>query len=171
MRTLRRIQLPSVRMMFAIALVAMVVRAMVPVGWMVASDPVTGGFTLELCTGKMTLAGPAHTPAPEASQHAGHDDPHAHHMAMPDEAMSVAGHDMHADHGAPAGPDEHDHDYAEPACPVAMASFAGAADLPVILGEPPVYGAIDHELPPLRGPPAARVVAAPMPARGPPLFI
>lgn len=169
MRQFRRIDLASLKMMFAIALAAMIVRAMVPVGWMIAHDPETGRITLELCSGKSTLAAPVQASQTPAQHHADHHDPHAHHMGHHD--MAEASHDMHDGHGAQDAPGDHDHDYSEPACPVAMASVVGVSDTPALTGEPVVFASIDHELPPVRGPPAARIIAAPMPARGPPLFI
>lgn len=179
MNTLRRIDLASLKMMFAIALAAMVVRAMVPSGWMIMADPETGRPSIQLCSGKMFVPAPAAEPA--ASTHTAHGDHAGHDMA--DMHAGHHGHDMHGaahDHHAvhtsdPATPaadhGDHDHTIAEVPCPFALSSLVGLAGEAVLSLEPHMPAAPDRAVPPVRGPPATRVIHASLPARGPPSFI
>lgn len=172
MRTLRRIDLASLKMLFAIALAAMVVRAMVPAGWMIMADPETGRPRIQLCSGKMLVqASAAETAISTHAAHGDHAGHHGHDMH--------ASHDMHADHGmtvdtplAPAA-DQGDHDHAidEVPCPFALSSLVGLSDDVLIALEPHIPASADRAVPPVRGPPAARIIHAPLPARGPPFFI
>ncbi|MEQ9315843.1 MAG: hypothetical protein RLN72_08310 [Henriciella sp.] len=169
MRTLRRIDLASLKMMFAIALAAMVVRAMVPSGWMIMADPETGRPSIQLCSGKMFVPAAADEPAdPEHAAHGDHAGHHGH-------DMHGGAHDQHAAHKSePATPvsddGEHDHGIAEVPCPFALSSLVGLAGDPLLALEPHIPASIDRAVPPVRGPPAARVIHAPLPARGPPSF-
>lgn len=171
MRTLRRIDLASLKMMFAIALAAMVVRAMVPSGWMIMADPETGQPRIQLCSGKMLVEAP--TAAVPATARQAHVDHSAHHGAdkhggadVNTNAMMTDGPQMPA-----GGHDEHDHGIAEVPCPFALSSLVGLAGDVFLTLEPHIPAAPDRAVPPVRGPPAVRIVHAPLPSRGPPSLV
>ncbi|MGB3624580.1 MAG: hypothetical protein WA989_02050 [Henriciella sp.] len=161
MRTLRRRHLASLKMLFAIALAAMVVRAMVPAGWMIMADPVTGQPSIQLCSGKMTVASPvAATSVYAHGDHHGHD--------MQGDAHDGRAMDLGEQTKAPPDQGDHDHDLTEVPCPFALSSVLGLAGEGLPSLDPHVPAAPDRAVPPVRGPPAARIIQAPLPARGPP---
>ena len=168
MRGLGIFWLASMRVIISAAFIALLMRAMVPDGWMVMADPVTGRASLQPCTGRMVISLGSETGA-----HAGHE---GHQMA--DMADS---HDAHHDHHdahrgvgespqQTSAPDHGDHAVA-PTCPFAMSSLVAETGEAFVLLEPHLPAAPDRAVPPARGPPAYRVIYAPLPARGPPSFV
>ena len=167
MRGLGIFWLASMRVVISAAFIALLMRAMVPDGWMVMADPVTGHASLQPCTGRMVISLAGGTGA-----HAGHE---GHQMA------DMAGsHDAHQGHHAQHGggmspqqtsaPDHGDHAVA-PTCPFAMSSLVAETGEAFVLLEPHLPAAPDRAVPPARGPPVRRFIHAPLPARGPPSFV
>ena len=140
-------RLSMFRAVATLMLVAMLVRAAVPTGWMIAPAETGGGFTIELCSGRTVVVDPV------TRQVTGlHGD------EEPDQSSDSAPDGDHSDPGHMAP------------CPYAVASILMQADAGHVFDVPALRRNNDRTLPPLRAPPASRVITAPLPARGPPLF-
>ncbi|WP_373006227.1 hypothetical protein [Hyphomonas sp.] len=143
---MRRGLLPRILRFQAIAgvmLVALLVRAAVPTGWM-AAPSADGGFTIALCSGRT--------------------------VTLDLQSRRVAGLDGD-DQPADSGQDgDHSDPSHMPPCAFAVASILDQAGQSAAFVAPVVLDAADRSLPQTRAPPAARTITAPLPARGPPLF-
>ena len=147
-----------IQFLMRLAFLALIVRALIPAGWMVAADPETGRPSLQLCTGTISVrAAMTGDTAPSADMHAHHEG--GHHRT---EHQPVDQTELPAEHG--------DHTYAETPCPIAFASVIGPASLIPDLPQPTLQPAPDRAVPPVRGPPTRRWLFAPLPPRGPPTF-
>ncbi|KCZ56087.1 hypothetical protein [Hyphomonas chukchiensis] len=135
------------RAVATLMLVALLVRAAVPTGWMIAPAGTGGGFTIELCSGRTVVVDPV---SRKVTGLHGDEEPDQPSDSAPD-----------GDHGDPG--------HMAP-CPFATASIMVQADAGHAFDVPAILRHNDRTLPPLRAPPAARVITAPLPARGPPLF-
>tara|TARA_R110001606_G_scaffold25559_6_gene83039 strand:- start:292 stop:738 length:447 start_codon:yes stop_codon:yes gene_type:complete len=135
------------RAVATLMLVAMLVRAAVPTGWMIAPAGTGTGFTIELCSGRTVVVDPV---SRKMTGLHGDEEPDQPSDSAPD-----------GDHGDPG--------HMAP-CPFAVASIMVQADAGHAFDVPAILRHNDRTLPPLRAPPAARVITAPLPARGPPLF-
>ena len=135
------------RAVATLILVAMMVRAAVPTGWMIAPAEAGTGFTIELCSGRTVVVDPV---SRKVTGLHGDETPDQPSNSAPD-----------GDHGDPG--------HMAP-CPFAVASILMQADAGHVFDAPALRRDNDRTLPPLRAPPASRVITAPLPARGPPLF-
>ena len=126
-----------------IMLVALLVRAAVPTGWMVAPTP-DDGFTIAMCSGRAVTL-----------------DLQSRRVAGIDSDSQPADSGQDGDHSDPSH---------MPPCAFAMASILAMAGQGAAFEAPVVLDTADRSLPQTRAPPAARIITAPLPARGPPLF-
>lgn len=140
-------RLSMFRAVATLMLVALLVRAAVPTGWMIATAEAGTGFTIELCSGRTVVVDPVSRKVTGL-----HGD------EQPDAPSDSAPEGDHSDPGHMAP------------CPFAVASVMTAAQDGFVFDAPAIRRHNDRTLPPLRAPPASRIVTAPLPARGPPLF-
>jgi hypothetical protein len=140
-------RLSMFRAVATLMLVALLVRAAVPTGWMIAPAEAGTGFTIELCSGRTVVLDPV---TRKVTGLHGDEQPDTPSDSAPD-----------GDHGDPG--------HMAP-CPFAVASIMVQADAGHVFDVPAMRRDNDRMLPPLRAPPASRVITAPLPARGPPLF-
>ncbi len=126
----------------SLAFVAILMRAVVPTGWMLAPDAETGDISIQLCSGRTVYWNPDSGSFPNLDH--SDDDVSPHTPTDTDNAISN--------------------------CPFAMATsliVPSAASYRVYSVS---YQKIAHIRPPVRGPPPYKVISAPLPARGPPLY-
>ncbi|MFC7290419.1 hypothetical protein [Hirschia litorea] len=131
------------RIFVSIAFIAIMLRAVVPVGWMLTPDAATGDITIQLCSGRMVYWDPDSGKLPSLD-----------HSELEEVPLHVPS----------------DEDSAIANCPFAMATPLFVAASPLAYNQIVSYSKITHIRPPVRGPPNHKVVSAPLPARGPPLF-
>lgn len=131
------------RLALVAILFALLVRAAVPVGWMVKPDDQAGMLTIQLCSGRSIQWSPqTGTDLQGTAEDAEHDDGSS-----------------------------HDTDVPVTSCPFALASLYVAGPETVVIFEPPLYPDLYHVRPPATGPPVKRTASAPLPARGPPISV
>ena len=127
-----------------IMLVALIVRAAVPTGWMVAATA-DDGVTIAMCSGRTVTL-----------------DLQSRRVAATDSNTQPADSGQDGDHSDPSH---------MPPCAFAMASILNLAGQSAAFEVLVVPDTADRSLPQTRAPPTGRTIAAPLPARGPPLFI
>ena len=136
------------RAVATVMLVAMLVRAAVPDGWMITPAEAGTGFTIELCSGRTVVLDPVSRKVTGLQGDAAPEQP------------------------TDSGPDgEHDAPAQMAPCPYAVSALMTQAAPGFAFDAPILPRGNDRTLPPLRAPPVARTITAPLPARGPPLFI
>ncbi|WP_321489014.1 DUF2946 family protein [uncultured Hyphomonas sp.] len=131
------------RLAIVALLFALLVRAAVPVGWMVGPDAETGVVSIQLCSGRTVAWSPQQGVDLDADAAGDHED----------------------------GKSPSDTDSATTSCPFALAShYLPAPDVDIAF-DAPVFPQSAQTRPPVRAPPLRNIASAPLPARGPPVSV